>query len=99
MLASNLVIKWTAMDINSNSEASFNLDSDVDVISSTSALNMQPIKVRQSSGSMQSREKDAVDLQADEQEWKYGLFKHFTAISQDEHLQDICFRQERFNRD
>jgi hypothetical protein len=79
------------MDVNSNSEASFDLDPDVEVISSTSALNTPPIKVGKSSesGSMPSRKKDAVDLWADEQERKNGLFKHFTAISWDEHLEEL----------
>jgi hypothetical protein len=88
------------MELDSNSKTNIDSDSDIEVINSTSAFNAQSTKVGPSSVSTELRKKDAVDLQADIQERQHGLFKHFTAISRDQHLEELrkasASDQERF---
>jgi hypothetical protein len=77
------------MELDSNSETNVDSDSDIEVIHSTSAFDAQSAKVGPSSESTELRKKDAVDLRADIQERQHGLFKHFTAISRDQHLEEL----------
>jgi hypothetical protein len=65
-------------------------DSDTDSDSSldVKSISAAPIET-QSARVAQPRMKEVVDLRADVNEQQHGLFRHFTVISWDEHLEEL----------